>query len=355
MASDEHLDGVGDADFPQSLPESDRARWAGMTMSQRNRARQRLDAIVAWREGRMALADALAASGLSRTRFYAVAAAFKDSGDLEALGAFAGAGAARQRLDPEAVNALQAVVANVVAMNKGASINQLVRAMVDAAGVRENLPGSTRLRAIVEAEIRRAEATGQAGFALKLDFTAINLPRADGRPHIMFALIDEGTRLVLGASTGGSLDEWVGYGAAARNAVARLAGPLAPLRWTDRLMRIDATVGTDRERAAELRERLMDGRSHPAVNLAPGRFGKYFRKLVGERVGRVAITPLRTEAGMAVPDNKDMTPWTDEAAAAAVYQAVEQHNASILGDLDLSSGRLALPDDLQRALDILRT
>lgn len=354
MASEDRLEGVVGTDFPESLPESDRPRWAGMTMTQRIRARQRLDAIVAWREGRMTLADALAASGLSRTRFYAVAAAFKDTGDLESLGAFAGAGAARQRLDPEAVNALQAVVANVVAMNKGASINQLVRAMVDASGVRENLPGSTRLRAIVEAEIRRAEATGQAGFALKLDFTAINLPRTDGRPHIMFTFIDEGTRLVLGAATGGSLDEWTGYRAAAQDAVSRLAGSLAPLRWTDRLMRIDATVGRDRERAAALRERLMDGRSHPPVNLAPGRFGRYFRKLVGERLGRVAITPLRTEAGLAVPDNRDMTPWTDEAAMAAVEQAVEQHNASILGELDLSSGRRVVPDDLQRALDILR-
>lgn len=340
-------------DFPDSLPESDRQRWNEMTMSQRVRARRRLDAIIAWREGTMPLSEALAVSGLSRTRFYAVAAAFKDAGDLESLGALAGTGAARQKLDPDAVNALQAVVADVVALNRGASINQLVRLMVDAAGRPANLPGSTRLRAIVEAEIRRADATGQAGHALKLDFTAINLPRADGRPHIMFTLIDEGTRLVLGASTAGSPDQEAGYREAARDALDRIRGPLASLRWADRLMRIDATVGADRHAAAAFRTRLMGDRAHPPVNLAPSRFGKYFRRLVGERVGRVAITPLRTLEGPAVPDNGDMTPWSDEAAAATVASAVERHNAEMLAELGTISGRPVMPDDLENALTIL--
>lgn len=340
-------------DFPESLPDSDRRRWDGMTMSQRVRARRRLDAIVAWRAGTITLSEALNASDLSRTRFYAVAAAFKDAADLESLGAFAGVGAARQKLDPETLNALQAVVADVVATNRGASVNQLVRLMVEAAGRPANLPGSTRLRAIVEAEIRRADATGQAGHALKLDFTAINLPRPDGRPHIMFTLIDEGTRLVLGASTAGSPDEEVGYREAARDALDRIGGPLASLRWTDRLMRIDATVGADRDAAAAFRTRLMGNRAHPPVNLAPSRFGKYFRRLVGERVGRVAITPLRTLEGCAVPDNADMTPWSDEAAAATVASAIDRHNAEMLAGLDTSSGRPVMPDDLETALRIL--
>lgn len=353
MSDGGDVDSVDEAAFPSPLPESDRPRWDGMTVTQRSRARRRLDAIVAWRAGELPLAQAIEAADLSRTRFYAVAAAFKDAGDLESLGAFAGTGAARQRLDPNAVNALQAVVAEVVATNRGASVNQLVRLMVDAAGVKENLPGSTRLRSIVEAEIRRADATGQAGFALKMDFTAINLPREDGRPHIMFTLIDEGTRLVLGASVGAATDEDAGYREAARDAIDRVGGELSSLLWADRMMRVDATVGTDGARAAALRARLMSDRTHPPVNLAPGRYGKYFRKLVGERVGRVAITPLRTETGMAVPDNGDMTPWSDEAARAAVALAVGQHNADILAGLDAGTGRPVMPDELANALAIL--
>jgi hypothetical protein len=341
-------------DFPGSLPETDRERWDAMTPSQRMRARARLEAIESWHAGDMPLHAALEASGLSRTRFYTVAAEFRSAGTLASLGAFAGAGASRQKLNPDAVNALQAVVADVVAMNRGASTSQLVRLMVEASGVDEKiLPGSTRLRGIVEAEVRRADATGQAGNALKLDVTAINLPRAGERPHIMYCIVDEGTRLVLGAWTVGTLDEAAGYRGAALDALARIKGPLAAVRWVDRLLRMEITVGSDREAALSLRGRLLDGGVRANPQLAPTRYGRYWRKLVGKRVGRIEITPGRTEEGQAVPDNGDMTPWTDEAARAAVALAVEQHNAEVLADLDTSSGRPVMPDDMQRALDIL--
>lgn len=341
-------------DFPEALPESDRESWNAMTPSQRSRARDRLDAILAWQAGDCRLDEAVASSGLSRTRFYTVAAEFRSAGTLASLGAFAGAGGQRQRLDPEAVNALQAVVADVVATNEGASISELVRLMVEAAEVdQKKLPGATRLRGIVETELRRAKATGQAGHALKLDLSAINLPRADGRPHIMFTLIDEGTRLILGGWSGGTTDEFVGFRQAALDAHERIRGPLADLKWADRLMRIDAEVGGDRAQAAAFRSRLLDGGVGAGVNLSPTRYGRYFRQLVGPRVGRIEITPGRTETGQASPDNNDMTPWPDEAARAAVAQAVDQHNASVLTELGETTGRPVMPDGLERALAIL--
>lgn len=354
MAADGTEQAGASSDFPSSLPESDRLQWAGMTASQRARAADRLAAIEAWQSGRIPLDAALEASGLSRTRFYTVAAEFRSAGTLASLGAFAGAGASRQKLNPEVVNALQAVVADVVAMNRGASTSQLVRLMVEASGVDEKLlPGTTRLRAIVEAEQRRADATGQAGNALKLDVTAVNLPREDGRPHLMFAIVDDGTRLVLGVAVGASLDEADGYGRAAGDAVARISGALAGVRWVDRLLRMEITIGGDQGRAAALRSRLIEGGVRANVQLAPIRYGRYWRKLVGARVGRVEITPGRTEEGQAVPDNGDMTPWTDEAALAAVTLAVEQHNAAILAELDTTHGRPVMPDDMERALHVL--
>jgi len=342
-------------DFPEALPEADCPRWQAMTVAQRERARKRLDAIMEWQTGKMPFDRALEASGLSRTRFYSVAAEFRTVGTLASLGAFAGAGASRERLDPDVVNALQAVVADVVAMNQGASVSQLVRLMVEAAGVggSSRLPGSTRLRGIVETEQRRRAATGQAGHALKLDVTAINLPRAGGRPYLMFTLVDEGTRLIFGAWTGASLDLAAGYRSATLDAVARLGGSLAHLRWADRTVRVDMTVGSDRDEAAAIRIRLIEGGVRAQVNLAPGRYGRYFRRLVGDRMGRIGITPLRTVEGPAVPDNGDMALWSDEAAAGAVRLALEEHNASILAGLDVATGRPAPPDDLARTLDIL--
>lgn len=346
------LDEIG---FPGSLPETDRTRWGSMTVSQRARARTRLQAIEAWQGGDLLLEVALKVSGLSRTRFYTVAAEYRASRTLASLGAFAGSGAARQRLNPNAVNALQSVVADVVAMNRGASISQLVRLMVEASSVDETeLPGSTRLRDFVEAELRRVDATGQAGHALKLDYSAINLPQADGRPYIMFTLIDEGTRLLLGAWTGVSPDEDSGYSNATLNALERVS-ELSALKWVDRLMRIEITVGSDREKAAKLRSRLLTGGVHANVQLAPARFGRYIRKFVGQRIGRVEITPARTESGPALPDNGDMTPWTAEEAADAVDLAVDQHNEEILANLQILPGRPAMPDDMELALHILTT
>lgn len=354
MGTDGSPETARSTDLPESLPESDREKWYAMTALQRVRARDRLAAIQAWRKGEIPLADAIKESGLSRTRFYTVAAAFKTSNTLASLGAFAGSGAARERLDPEALNALQAVVADVVATNRGASTSQLMRLLVDAADLRERkIPSATSLRAIVEAEIRRADATGQAGHALKLDLTAINLPRTNGRPHIMFALIDEGTRLVLGVAMGRTADEASGYREAALDAIARINGQLAALRWTDRLQRIDAIVGSDKVKAAALRNRLLEGGVRANVTLSPARYGKYFRRYVSHRLGRIEITPLRTESGLAVPDNGDMTPWMEDAAFCALDQVVNLHNSCIMAKLDLSSGRPVMPDDLERALNIL--
>ena len=342
------------SDFPAALPAEDAERWTAMTPNQRARARARLDAILAWRSGDLPLADALKQADLSRTRFYTVAGDFKTSGNLASLGAFAGIGGMKKRLDPEVVNALQAVVADVVATNSGTSVNQLVQLMVEAAGVGgKSVPSGTKLRQIVETEIRRSEATGQAGHAVKFDMSAINLPREDGRPYILFVMLDEGTRLVFGAWSGESTDEAAGYKHAARDAKARLADGLSAIRWADRLMRIDMAVGPDRRKGGELRSRLIEKDIGANVTLSPERYGRYIRKLVGPRFGRIAITPGRTESGLASPDNEDMTPWSDRDAQAAVALAVNRHNAEILAALDDSSGRPAMPDGLARALDIL--
>lgn len=124
----------------------------------------------------------------------------------------------------------------------------------------------------------------------------------------MSTLIDEGTRLNLGAWSGGTADEAEGYAHAARDASARIAGALTDLKWADRLTRIYAQVGGDRAKVAALRARLMDAEVGAGVNLAPACYGRRFRQLVGPRIGRIEITPGRTEAGHASPDNSDMTP-----------------------------------------------
>lgn len=339
--------------LPTGLPESDRPLWEGMTALQRDKARSRLAAIEEWQAGRISLADALQESGLSRTRFYTVAAQFRTSPTLGSLGAFAGSGAAKPRLDPRAINELQKVVGEIVANNRGTSISGLVRLMIEAAGVDERrLPGATRLRRIVEAEIRRADATGEAGHAIKMDFTAINLPQQNRRPYIMFALLDEGTRLILGASIQPEPALLRGYRSAAENALVQLQN-LPDLCWTDRFVRAEVTVCDNKERASQLRSIIKGGGVHANVQFAPARYGRYIRKLVGSRFGRIEITPLRTMEGEAVPDNGEMRPWSLQAASGALSQAVEEHNRHVLSELGSMAGRTVAPDDLAHLLDVL--
>lgn len=340
--------------FPTGLPDSDRGRWAEMTVGQRAKAAKRLAAFRGWQSGEMNLDYAVAASGLSRSRFYRLAAAWKAAPSLAALGVSTGSGAARERLDPEAVNALQAVVKEVVMLNEGASVSQLVRIMVERSGVDESkLPGTLRLREIVENEKRRIAATGEAGHTVMFDCTAINLPKADGRPHVMFVLVDKGTRLILGAAVGPSADATMGYARVAADVRARTSSRLANLPWSLRVSQIYLTAGLDVAAAESV---VLDLRKAGVrtvqLKRVPRRYGGYFRQVVGDRIGRIAITPTRTEEGAATPDNGDMRPWSEGEAMAAVAQAVDQHNASVIADLPAGADS-RMPDDLDKTLTLL--
>jgi hypothetical protein len=341
--------------MPEALPEADRARWEGLTAAQRRRAVTRISAIERWNGDSIPIDLAEQESGLSRSRFYRMAADWRAAPSLSALGISVGTVGARTRLDPDAVNALQAIVSDVVAMNAGASVSQLVQLMVQRAGVpAEALPGTSKLRAIVEDEQRRVAATGEAGNVVRFDCSAINLPRNDGRPWILFGALDEGTRLILGAAVLAEADAAAGYRAAAQDARERLERIRDALPWAIRTARIEMTAGADLEASADLVRGLAAAgvRVRPQLASVPRRFGRYFRAVVGTRMGRVEITPLRTLEGTALPDNGDMTPWTQGEATVAVRTAVDQHNEALLAEL-AGRGVGRMPDDLSLVLEHL--
>ena len=340
--------------LPIGLPESDRGRWAEMTASQRLKAAARLKAFQDWQSGKKSIEDAVSASGLSRSRFYRLAADWKAAPALAALGVFSGSGASRERLDPDAVNALRGVVKDVVMFNEGAQVSHLVRIMVERAKVdQDKLPGALRLREIVENEKRRVAATGEAGHTVMFDSTAINLPQDDGRPHVMFVLVDKGTRLIFGAAVGPTADAAGGYARVAADAQARISDSLKGLPWALRTSQIYMTAGSDVQAAQDLVFGLRVAGVNPVqLKSLPRRYGGYFRQVIGERIGRIAITPSRTEKGIAAPDNGDMRFWSGDEAEAAVARAVDKHNASVLADMPASLGA-RMPDDLEKTLILL--
>jgi hypothetical protein len=347
---------ISEERYPPDLPRSDRAAWDLMAPSQRERAAKRVAAFKAWSDGELGVSDAVKLSGLSRSRFYRLAADWREAPGLKALSAAVGSGSAGSRLDPRAVNALQAVVAKVVRYNKGATVSQLVRLMVETANIPEGaeLPGDTRLRRIVEDELRRVAGLGEAGGEVRFDCTAVNLPQADGRPHIMFTCLDKGTRAILGYSVHSTTDVAVGYGKAAADALERIQAGLAVLPWALRTKQMIFTAGTDTAKSIALVERLLAAGVQGSVQLTqlPKRFGRYYRELVGTRLGRIEITPARTAEGPAMPDAGDMTPWSAADAAAAIGVIVEQHNAGITSSLSEGRGG-RVPEDLQLALRVL--
>lgn len=342
--------------MPSALSEDDRERWNLMTAAQRKRAADRLQAIEQWEAGAIPIEVALESTGRSRSRFYRMASDWRAERTLTALGAFAGTGGTKSRLDPVAVNALQAVVARVVRLNKGATVKQLVELMVAEADVPERavLPGTSRLRGIVEDEQRRVSATGDAGHTVKLDCSAINLPREDGRPFAAFTILDKGTRLILGAAVAAEPEAAGGYRLAAIDAQERIGRIGQRLPWSVRLREMEVTAGTDLDASVALIDRLTvpEVGSNPQLASAPRRFGNYFREIVGMRIGRVEITPLRTQTGNAMPDNGDMTAWTIEEAAEALRQGVESHNELMLAGIGERGGR-RVTEGLQRALEII--
>lgn len=331
--------------YPPELPASDREKWASMTAKQRKKANQRIVAFNAWHSGEMEVDAAVEASDLkSKSRFYNLAAGWRRSPSLEALGALVGSGAAKTRMDKNAVNALQAVVPKVVRENPNAKVSELVRLMLAAAGDQlkgTKLPGPVRLRQFVETELRRYKATGQAGTDIRFDCCAVDIPREGGRPFIMFASIDAGTRLILGSAVTDEPATLPGYRLAAEDALPRINGEFAKLDWSDRLERIAIVAGADITASEELAQTLQDiadeGQSQKismSVAKVEKRFGRYIRESVGDTLGRVLFTPRRTLEGDALPTNKDMTPWSLADATAAVRVAAAAYNQKILMELD---------------------
>jgi len=342
-------------DVRERLPSHDHDRWDRLNPAQRAKAAERASAFDAWHGGTVNLADAIEIAKLSRSRFYSLAAEWRSGPSLEALGVLTGQGGTKRRFEPESINTLQSAVVDVVRWNAGSSVSRIVRDLVVASGIEPaRQPGVAKLREIVETELRRVAATHEVGHAVQLDCCAINLAQPNRRPYIMFACLDVGTGLLLGAAVTTTADALVGYPMAACDALARIDRDLQAVPWAARLSRAEITAGDNLDSATALVQRVLSGgvRSNIQLARAPRRYGRYIRQRVGMRFGRVQITPTRTEAGEAIPDNGDFRPWSGADASAAVAIAADDHNANILARLG-RGGRTLAPGDLTRFLQLV--
>lgn len=326
--------------FLGSLSPEDRKRWDTLTPARRRDAEARFEVFEEWAQGNLSAEEAIARFGKSPSRFYRLAAQWRERPGLDALGVGIRAPRSRAKLDPDIVNALQAKVAEVVRLNADASVSRQTDLLLDAAGFRGKKPiGTTALRKIVETERRRIEASGRVGHQISLDCTAINLPQEGGCPYILYALADLGTGLVLGWSFARSVDVASGYSAAASDAIEWMTRNEQCLPWSTKLTQTVLVAGEEGDRSEAMVERLIrEGVGGNVLRASgPRRFGSQIRKIFGERLGRVQITPARTLAGEALPDNGNMTPWAEAEVRKELRRTFDEHNDAIMRDLDHST------------------
>lgn len=343
------------AAFIEGLSPADRAGWERLTPTRRRDAKARFEIFEGWERGQLDAEEAIRRFGRSPSRFYRLAAQWRQRPNLAALGVGISAPRRRAKLDPDVVNKLQSQVAKVVRLNADASVSRQAALLLEAAGYIDERPiGMPALRRIVEAERWRIDAVRRVGHQILLDCSAINFAQPDGRPHILFLVADAGTRLTLGFALGREADIRLGYAAAAADALRWIECNEAVLPWAAALAQTVVVTGNDDDAAIGLVNWMVsEGVGGNVLRASSARrFGSQFRKLYGERLGRVQITPARTLQGGALPDNGNMTPWSEEQVRDELCRTFAEHNKAVIDELS-ETGQATPPGTLVSFLDRL--
>ena len=332
--------------------------WAGMPEAQRVKALQRIKALNGYCAPGSELTARQAAeqAGVKLGRFYQMARGWSERRSLDSLGAYVSATKPRQGLRPEVTNALQAVVARVVKARDHASIASLAKTLALESGLPPKaVPSQNTLRAFIEREQRRVRDMKLAGAELLFDLSASSLRREDGRPHVVFFVIDNGTRLILGHGQGLGTDSVAGYRAAAADSLRRIARFMPPTKiWADRMQRSQLVPGTDIQSVSEMAAQMKTELGGITPQLTGERKeGVYIREHIGLKLGPIRLAPSRTIApSKPIGTVADAPGLVSEDAYARVELAVAEHNAELLADIKVE-GAAEPPGELIRLLELM--
>ena len=313
------------------------ALFATMPTDRREAALARIPVLRRWVEepGEMTAAEAAAQARVAVSRFYEIAAAWKSSPTLSSLGTFAKRpGRKGPRLVGEVVNTIQSILPGLVtAAGKNPKTTTIVTSLVDhprLAGA--SLPHVNTLRTMVGRERRRQRAEQLVGVRPGLDASACELLRNDGRYHVIFAVVDRTSRLILGFSVGEVGESRLAYARAARDALTRISAPDArALPWADETERVDVIAGGDTVAWTAERQRYEAEHLGPAFSVVNNgrRFGRYLRIVAGDSIGEMRIFPART--GVDGPAATGLK-YTDADATTAIEVEVARHNAAVMAE-----------------------
>ena len=340
----------------EPLPPGEAAMWAAMSTERRAKAMQRLKTLARWQDGEGGVPPARAAAdaGLSLNRFFEMAKAWRDARSLSSLGTFA---KLSRRTDPREV-ALQRIVAKVIGRYPTGSVRQMAMDLGQAFEVSGGKKvGLSMLRRVVEDELRRREVKGHLGNDIQFDCAACSLLRPDDTPYTLFAVLDHGTQLLIGAALGDVADSPVGYAAAATDALRRIdGGHFDGLPWVGTVAGMELVAGLDADRWVSLQAEMAAAgvRAPVQPSTSPKRFGRYLKDAVGDRLGRLDMWYGRT-----VPNDARAAKVADrslrlEPADADAFLAaqVDEHDADRRAMLPPAPDA-RIPDDVLVALRTL--
>lgn len=339
--------------FGDPLPAAEAAMWAAMSADRREKAIERLKILAKWNNGAGPLTPTEAAgdADVSLNRWFEMAKAWRQKPSLAALGTFA---KSSRRPDPRET-VLRQMVAKVLGPYPTGSVRQNALALGEAyEAAHGGKVGLSMLRRVVENELRRREIERRLGNEIQFDCSACSVLRSDETPYTLFAVIDRGSQLVLGAALGDVRSSEAGYAAACRDGLRRIeSNAFDDLPWLERVARMELVAGLDAERWANLRtEMAAAGVAAPVEpSTRPNRFGRYLRNAVGERFGRIDMWYGRTlpnETRRAKVAARSPRLEADDAEAFLGAQ-VDEHNAD-RRKLMSPEPEARAPTDLLRAL-----
>lgn len=347
--------------FGRELTANEWEGWQEMSPKQRERAIARIAALRDWVEGdrnetATEVADRL---GMKVKRFYNMVSAWRRTPTLSALGTFSRTGGRASRLDANAVNALQGEIPAVVgASKKGATVEELrlesearVASKLGTAGLSFSMPSKNIVRAMVRREQDRRGQERLLGGLLRMDCVGTSLVRKDGLPHVIAVIMERGIGVVLGFAIVDKPGEAGGYAAAAKDALERGIPSIIGGVWADGVERIDMVPINDTALRLALRH-YYELPGHPEIGFTKsGAFGRYARPMLGERVGRTLLRPVRL-AGRPVVGDEDAGRFSVEEALVRLRLDFSAHNEAGLREMTEPPGG-APPDILLLALDAI--
>jgi hypothetical protein len=324
--------------------------WAGMPTDRRQKAIARIAVLRRWVEepGELTAAEAASQADVAVSRWYELAAAWKTAPNVAAVGTFAKRPGKRgPRLDSKAVNIIQSVLPELVMVDPNAKVATLVAQLQADKRIQGHaLPHLNTLRAMVEREKRRLKAEKQVGTRPGFDASACELLRDDGDHHVIFAVVDRTSGLILGFDVGRLEESRSAYARAAKDALTRLSRPdMPPLPWADSTARFDVIVGTDLEAWQGLLARYEADPAGPAFGLVETerRFGRYLKLAAGGTIGGLSLHPSRT--GVRGKGTGGLT-FSDSDAVAAIELEVGRHNAAVIAANVATGSARPAPDTI---------